>query len=116
MAAPAEPLPPDVIVFGPDGNCTLDLCPLSYSVYRYRPSLPANITFIALYALAAALHVFLGLRWRQFAFMWFMIAGCAVEVVGYVGRIIMYKNPFDFAGFMLQIGESPSTTRAPASN
>lgn len=108
MATPPPPLPPDMVVFGPDGNCTLDLCPLEYSVYRYRPSLAANIVFIALYSLAAALHVFLGVRWRQFAFMAFMIAGCAVEVVGYVGRVVMHGNPFDFGGFMTQIGRPPS--------
>lgn len=100
--------PPDdlnLVSFGPDSNCTLDLCPIEASVYSYRPSLPANIVFIVLYALAGILHAYLGIRWRQWFFSGCVIAGCLVEIVGYVGRVIMYGNPFNFAGFMTQIGE-----------
>lgn len=104
MASP----PPDdlnLISFGPDSNCTLDLCPIEASVYSYRPSLPANIVFIALYAIAGLLHAYLGIRWRQWSFTGCILAGCLLEIAGYVGRIIMYGNPFDFIGFMTQIGE-----------
>ncbi|KAF7561159.1 hypothetical protein G7046_g2969 [Stylonectria norvegica] len=90
-------------VFGPDANCTLALCPLEWSVYKYRPSLPTNIVFLLLYAVAMAVHVYLGVRWRTWWFMTFMILGCLVEMIGYVGRIIMYNNPFSFPGFMIQI-------------
>lgn len=31
--------------------------------------------------------------------------GCLVEIGGYIGRVIMYGNPFDFIGFMTQIGK-----------
>jgi hypothetical protein len=34
--------------------------------------------------------------------------GCLSEICGYAGRIIMWRNPWDFSGFMLQIGMSPS--------
>ncbi|KAM0345936.1 hypothetical protein ACHAPU_005989 [Fusarium lateritium] len=57
--------PNGLIVFGPDANCTLELCPVEWSVYKYRPSLAANITFIVLYAIAMITHIFLGIRWRQ---------------------------------------------------
>ncbi|KAI4251550.1 MAG: hypothetical protein LQ352_004786 [Teloschistes flavicans] len=30
------------VVYGPDANCTLALCPAELSVYQYRPSLAAN--------------------------------------------------------------------------
>ncbi|KAK2052720.1 RTA1 like protein [Colletotrichum caudatum] len=103
MSGPPPPLPSGLVVFGPDANCTLDLCPLEYSLYRYRPSLAVNILFLALFALAAAVHVCLGVRWRARGFMAFMVAGCLCEMVGYAGRIVMYYNPFQFVGFMLQI-------------
>ncbi|KEZ42560.1 hypothetical protein SAPIO_CDS5790 [Scedosporium apiospermum] len=102
-SSPPPGLPPYIIVFGPSANCTLDLCPLEYSVYRYRPSLPANIVFIVLYALALLVHAYLGFRWKQIWFMVCVILGCLVEIVGYIGRIIMHGNPFLFAGFMTQI-------------
>ncbi|SPO01165.1 related to phospholipid-translocating ATPase [Cephalotrichum gorgonifer] len=95
--------PPNLVAFGPDANCTLEICPVEWSVYRYVPSLPANIVFAALFALAGLVHVYLGIRWRQWTFMGFMLLGCIVEIVGYAGRIMMHSNPFDFVGFMTQI-------------
>lgn len=100
---PPSSLPGNVIVYGPKANCTLEICPVEWSVYQYRPSLPANATFIALFGLAMAIHIFLGIRWRTWGFMVFMILGCTEAIAGYVGRILLYRNPFSFAGFMLQI-------------
>jgi hypothetical protein len=97
------PLPPYVVVFGPDGNCTLDLCSVEWSVYKYQPSLPANVTFIALFGAAMIAHIFVGIRWKSWWFMIFMILGCTMEMVGYGGRVILHENPFSFTGFMLQI-------------
>lgn len=98
-------LPPDVILFGPDGNCTLEICPVEASLYGYRPSLAASITFIVLYSLAACIHIYLGFRWKKWFFMGCMVLGALNAIAGYTGRIILYNNPFDFSGFMLQIGK-----------
>lgn len=35
--------------------------------------------------------------------MAFMIAGCLSAIAGYAGRIMLYENPFSFAGFMIQV-------------
>jgi hypothetical protein len=95
---------PYVVPFGPSSNCTLALCPITDSVYRYRPSLPANSVFIALYSLLLLVHFYLGHRWKGSRwFMWCMVAGCLDEVVGYSGRVMMWYNPFHFAAFMIQI-------------
>lgn len=97
-------VPPDnLVIFGPDANCTLALCPVEWSVYQYRPSLAANITFIVLYAIAMGTHLVLGIKWKQWFYMSFMMIGCLFEIIGYIGRIIMYSNPFNFGGFMVQI-------------
>ncbi|KAL7924763.1 RTA1 like domain-containing protein [Trichoderma austrokoningii] len=92
-----------LITFGPHANCTLDLCPIEYSVYKYRPSVAANATFVALFGLSILVHIILGIRWRQWNFMALMIVGCLVEIGGYAGRLILYNNPFSFGGFMDQI-------------
>lgn len=49
-------LPNGLIAFGPHANCTLDLCPLTATLYEYLPSVPANSIFIALYAVAMGLR------------------------------------------------------------
>lgn len=95
--------PGDLITFGPHANCTLDLCPIEYSVYKYRPSVPANATFVALFGVSIFVHVILGIRWRQWNFMALMVLGSLVEIGGYAGRLILHNNPFSFGGFMDQI-------------
>jgi hypothetical protein len=93
-----------VIPFGPRGNCTLELCDIEWSVYKYRPILGVNVMFLVLFAIAMAIHIGLGIRWKSWWFMAFMIMGSLVEMIGYVGRILLFYNPFSFPGFMIQIG------------
>lgn len=114
-SSPTPPGPyraPYMVVYGPKANCTLELCPVEYSVYGYRPSLAANVAFIALYSVAIAIHTFLGVRWRQWWFMCCMLAGAVNAVLGYVGRLLMYQNPFNFVAFMIQISKSSFLPRA----
>ncbi|OBR08576.1 Parasitic phase-specific protein PSP-1 [Colletotrichum higginsianum IMI 349063] len=96
-------LPDGLIAFGPQANCTLELCPIEWSVLRYQPSIPASGIFIALFALGLIVHAVQGIRWRTWGFMASMIAGCVLEIVGYVGRLFIHDNPFDFEGFLMQI-------------
>ena len=96
--------PHDWIFYGPNENCTLALCPVEYSVYEYRPSLAANISFIVLFGISLLIHLYQGFRWRTWAFMIAIFLGCACEMVGYGGRIILWQNPFSFPGFISQIG------------
>jgi hypothetical protein len=42
-----------------------------------------------------------------------MILGCTHETAGYVGRVLMYKDPWSFAAFIVQISNPPSTLPAP---
>ncbi|KAJ6446665.1 RTA1 like protein family [Purpureocillium lavendulum] len=96
-------LPPGVKTFGPDATCNLDNCPIEWSIYGFRPSLAANTTFLVLFAAVGILHTYLGIRWKSWGFMTGMILGCLSEVIGYIGRIILWNNPFSFVGFMIQI-------------
>lgn len=92
---------------GHTANCTVSACPVELSVYGYRPSLPLSSILIVLYAIAAAIQIFLGMRYRSWTFMTAMVLGCLDEILGYVGRIILYQNPWNHTGFIMQIGECP---------
>jgi hypothetical protein len=107
MSDSASPhLPPNVVVFGPKANCTLEICPVQFSVYGYRPSLAANGAFIGLYIIAMIVHAYLGfIRWKTPWFAGCMVVGAINAIIGYTGRVMMYYNPFDFAAFMMQICE-----------
>lgn len=101
----ANRLPPYAVVFGPKANCTLEICPIQASAYGYRPDLTTNICFTILFAIAGTVHVYLGIRWRSWFFMGCMLIGCVSAVVGYIGRLLMYQNPWNFAAFMIQTRE-----------
>ncbi|RGP59891.1 hypothetical protein FSPOR_11001 [Fusarium sporotrichioides] len=96
-------LPNGLVTFGPEANCTLDTCPLEASILRYQPSIPANAVFTGVFVLSLIIHAFQGIKMRTWGFMASMIAGCILEIIGYVGRFIIHDNPFDFNGFLMQI-------------
>jgi hypothetical protein len=90
---------------GDDANCTLSVCPIEASVYGYRASLPFSSLVIALYALCLITQVAMGYIYKTWGFMAAMILGCITEIIGYAGRILMYNNPWNSAGFIIQIGQ-----------
>ena len=114
MAANAPKfIAPNGIVYisgGKFANCTLSACPVEQSVYGYRPSLGASGAFIALYGVCMIIQTFLGLRFRMFGYMAAMVLGCIDEILGYAGRIMLWKNPWDHSGFIMQIGLLISTS------
>lgn len=84
-------------------KCTLTLCPIEWSIYAYRPSLPANATLLALFGLSGLIHLGQLAAWRTYSFSIPIAIGCICEVIGYVGRILSYNNPFETTGFLIQI-------------
>ena len=102
--------PNGLISFGPIENCTStpgpQYCPTKVSVYEYRPSIAANSVFITLFGLALVIHLALGIKYRTWAFLFAVFFGGASELVGYGGRVMMWKNVFTFPGFLIQISES----------
>jgi hypothetical protein len=84
-------------------ECTLLTCPVEASIYSYRPSLPANATLLTLFALSGIIHSGQWAVWRTHSFSAPIIVGCVSEVIGYVGRILSYDNPFGQVGFLTQI-------------
>ncbi|KAK4145959.1 RTA1 like protein-domain-containing protein [Dichotomopilus funicola] len=96
-------LPDGLIAFGSHANCTLDLCPIEASILQYQPSIPGNAVIAALFGVSMLIHLVQGLKWRQWSFMICLIVGCLDQIIGYVGRILLSKNPFSFNAFIIQI-------------
>ncbi|OCT49939.1 parasitic phase-specific protein PSP-1 [Cladophialophora carrionii] len=97
--------PSGVVYFasGDNANCTVSACPIELSVYGYRPSIAASSTLIALYAICMGIQAVLGFRYKKWGFMSAMLLGCLDEILGYVGRILYWQNPWGGAGFIMQI-------------
>lgn len=92
-------------VYGPDANCTLELCPVTSSIFKYRPSLAANVIFIVLFGLTLLIQLVQMIKWRTWTFGIVMIMGCISELIGYGGRIMLWQNPFSFNGFLMNISK-----------
>jgi hypothetical protein len=86
-------------------NCTkiTEICTFEISTYGYRPSLPANAIFLALFAIFCAANLGLGVYYKTWTYMIAVCLGSLTEAIGYVGRIIMHSNPFIDTGFITQI-------------
>lgn len=79
---------------GSNANCTVAHCPVTLSVYGYRPSLPLSIILIALYAICAIVQLGLAWKYKTWGFCAAMVAGCIDEIIGYIGRIMMVSRVF----------------------
>lgn len=101
----------DISPLGCVGNATV--CPVEASIYGYEPNLPATCFFLVLFALCGVVNIYLGIRYKTWAYMVALGLACFTEALGYAGRILLSRNPFDIAGFQIQIC---CLTLAPAFN
>ncbi|GAB7361056.1 hypothetical protein MBLNU230_g1096t1 [Neophaeotheca triangularis] len=85
------------------GTCSLPEDPIEYSIFQYRPSLGGNAALIALFGISFAIHTYQALRSRLWTFGTLMMLGCACEMIGYGGRILMWQDPWSFEAFIMQI-------------
>jgi RTA1 like protein len=85
-------------------NCTYETCSVEdYGQIRYVPSLAGNAFYIALFALFLITQILLGVRYRTWGFLVGMVGGLALEIVGYIGRILLHFDDFDFNNFIIYI-------------
>ncbi len=97
--------PPPSAAYGPSATCDLPTCAVEWSVYSYRPSLVGNVVFVVLFLISGGVHIYQGVfLHRTWFFSGAVVGGCLCEVIGYSGRVVLWRNPFDFQGFLIQIG------------
>jgi hypothetical protein len=85
-------------------DCTLETCPLDTSYYFYRVSIASNATFVALFSLSLIGFILTyAFTRRATAFTFAMVCGVILEVIGYAGRIMSWKNQWKEPGFLMQI-------------
>ncbi|KAK6433954.1 Mitochondrial import inner membrane translocase subunit Tim17-A [Oleoguttula sp. CCFEE 5521] len=86
-------------------SCTKATCDLKYSYWGYLPSIAANSVFAALFGISLLGFLVQAAicRKRFWGFSFAMSAGSFLEVLGYIGRIVSFSNPFNENGFLIQI-------------
>jgi len=78
-------------------------CPVSATVYGYYPNFGANVFFAAFFAILLIAQLVIGTWRKTWTFMLAVGLGVFGEMVGYIGRLIMHKNPWSKPGFETQI-------------
>ncbi|KAH6880619.1 putative RTA1 domain protein [Thelonectria olida] len=80
--------------------CTLDTCPLSQAIITYQPKIAGNAVFAAIFGVLLLVQLGLGIRHKTWSYLFAMIFGLVLEIVGYVGRIQLHDDPFNFNFFI----------------
>ncbi|KAJ5612110.1 RTA1 domain protein [Penicillium lagena] len=78
-------------------------CPVEATTYGYRPNIGGSVFFAVIFGICGIFHLVVGIKSRQIMFTIALTGGCLMEMAGYIGRILMHKNPWDNSGFELQI-------------
>ncbi|KAI0471308.1 RTA1 like protein-domain-containing protein [Xylaria cf. heliscus] len=63
-----------------------------------RPSLTANVVFLALFAVLIPVALVLGVKYKSLAFAIPIATGLVLEVLGYIGRLLLHNEPNSRAG------------------
>ncbi|KAI1206689.1 RTA1-domain-containing protein [Annulohypoxylon truncatum] len=85
-------------------DCNATICPYDQSFYAYRIDIVPNAVFLGLFTLS--LLCFLGVyafKRRGAVFTIAMVLGLISEIIGYIGRIMSWKNQWSENGFLIQI-------------
>lgn len=87
----------------PPGCAQNTECLEEFGQIDYIPTLPGNALFLGIFALALIAQVFLGIRHRTWGYMSAMIGGCILEIVGYVGRLMLNDDIFNDDSFIIYL-------------
>jgi uncharacterized membrane protein len=78
-------------------------CPVEGTLYGYTPDLAANAFFAGFFGIALIAQLYFGIRYKTWTYMIAVGLGCLAECVGYIGRVMLNRNPWNDIGFNIQI-------------
>lgn len=73
----------------------------SRAFFTYEPSPVGNAIFIAVFAVLIPLAVIIGVKCKRLLCATAVVVGLALEVIGYVGRVLLRNDPISEAGLNL---------------
>ncbi|KAI0482188.1 RTA1 like protein-domain-containing protein [Xylariaceae sp. FL0804] len=80
-------------------NCISGDCPRVFLTYQ--PSLAGNAVLLALFAALVPVSLWLGIKYKSPVFGTASATGLALEIVGYIGRILLHSNSDGRGGFIV---------------
>ncbi|RYP09003.1 hypothetical protein DL765_008600 [Monosporascus sp. GIB2] len=80
-------------------DCSLEDCSRFFPTYT--PSLGGNVALLALFAVLIPIALVMGIRYNSIVFSTALATGLALEVMGYIGRILLRNGPSSRSSFTL---------------
>jgi len=77
-------------------------CPVEHTLYGDYFTLGATAAFAATFGLFLLAQIPLAIKARTWSFGAWLAAGTSFELVGYICRSVMARNPWNFAAFIAQ--------------
>ncbi len=85
-------------------TCTLETCSVKeYGQIQYIPTLAGNALYCGIFGLGLVLQLLLGIRYKTWGYLAGMSCGISLEIVGYVGRLMLNNNIFDKNSFIIYL-------------
>ncbi|EXJ56921.1 hypothetical protein A1O7_07265 [Cladophialophora yegresii CBS 114405] len=85
-------------------DCTLATCSVKeYGQIQYIPNLAGNVIYAGIFGVLLFSQLFLGIRHKTWGYLVGMLCGLALEIVGYIGRIMLHDNIFDKNSFIIYL-------------
>ncbi|KAK4185231.1 RTA1 like protein-domain-containing protein [Podospora australis] len=79
------------------------ICPVKATTLGYFPNEGVNIFLAIGFGVAALITLVTGIWKRTWGFSIAVAAGCILECVGYIGRVLLAENPWNGDAFKMQI-------------
>ena len=83
--------------------CTKQTCDLTLSSFLYLPTLGGNGLYAGIFGTMVILQLYLGIRHRSWGYMGALLCGLALEIVGYVARVLLNISPFNNNYFLIYL-------------
>ncbi|KAH7311524.1 RTA1 like protein-domain-containing protein [Stachybotrys elegans] len=79
-----------------------DRCAIEFTVYGTELSGPAAVFFAIVYILLLLAQLYFGFRGRMWSFTIWLGLGSLLEILGYLGRFALSRNPWELNAFIVQ--------------
>ncbi|KAF1957466.1 RTA1-domain-containing protein [Byssothecium circinans] len=83
--------------------CRVGTCPPEWAILHYRPNFIGNTIYLAMFGLLLAGQLWFGIRKKTYKYCATVCLGVIGEMVGYVGRLMLNKNPFPMNNFLINL-------------
>lgn len=80
--------------------CHVGECPISWGMIRYLPTVPGNVIYLVCFVILLIGQLFFGIRKKTWTYLGSLTVGLLLEIIGYIGRIMLHKNPFLMNNFL----------------